>query len=125
IDLHVHDGDGRADGDRQLELNAALDFGLFEPQDLSANALGLALDGLRRYMQSGQQFQLLTANTASGLTANHCHACVRSASCDAHPARTLRAAPPAPHRWDWGAWDQCRHTRRGGRTRPAPPPSGM
>src|SRR6202011_1470087 len=112
IDLHVHDGDGRADGDRQLELNAALDFGLFEPQDLSANALGLALDGLRRYMQSGQHFQLLTANTESGLTATHGHACVRSASCDAHPSRTLRAAPPATHRWDGGHGDNGRTRSR-------------
>jgi hypothetical protein len=31
VDFHVQDGDRRAEGNRQIELQAALDFGLFQP----------------------------------------------------------------------------------------------
>jgi hypothetical protein len=43
IDFHIDDGDGRTEGNRQIELQAALDLGLFEPHDCGADLLGLTL----------------------------------------------------------------------------------
>src|SRR5438105_3033506 len=56
VDFHVNDGDRRTEWNRQIELEAAKDFGLFEPYNLGADLLGLTLYGFGGYLQPGQQF---------------------------------------------------------------------
>lgn len=80
VDFHVQGWDRGAERNGQLQLDAALDLGLFESHEFRTDGLGLPLHRTGGHPQSRQPFQLLTAGIEGGLAAHHRH----------HPAHTGR-----------------------------------